>query len=161
MEFTHTEFNKIKHDAEEMYNQVKSIYCPYFKEPIHFNSKGLDHLVFKKWNKTRLIHDQFMRFKYLKYAPQVIGNSRTLQGIKAVNAMERVKRNLKWQTVMKLVTYYEFIAVLDTITGKSRVKVIVIQVESNEKFFYSIIPFWGIDRHTHQKVLYGGNPEQD
>jgi hypothetical protein len=161
MEFTHNEFNKIKHEAEEIYGKIGSTYCPYFKEPVHFNSKGLDHLVFKKWNKTRLIHDQFMRFKYLKHAPVVIENSKTLQGIKTINAMERLKKNSKWQAVMKPVTYYEFIAILDTGNGKSRVKVIVKQIENNEKFFYSIIPFWGINKETHEKVLYGGNPEQD
>jgi len=161
MEFTQNEFNKIKHNAEEMYEKIESIYCPYFKESVHFNAKGLEHLVFKKWNKTRLIHDQFMRFKYLKYAPFVIESSKTLQGIKTVNSMERIKRSSKWQTMMKLFTYYEFIAVLDTMNGKSRVKVIVKQIESNEKFFYSIIPFWGINKETNERVLYGGNPERD
>ena len=70
MEFTPEKFNKIKNDAESTYKEIGFAYCPYFAEKINFNSKGLDHLIFKTWNKTRSIGDQFSRFRHLALAPQ-------------------------------------------------------------------------------------------
>lgn len=51
---------------------------------------------------------------------------------------------------MKDVTYYEFIAVLNSV----RVKVIVKEVAGREKHFWSVIPFWGIDKNTSRRVFY-------
>jgi len=58
---------------------------------------------------------------------------------------------------MKDVTYYEFIVVIDTV----RVKVIIKQVLGGEKHFWSIIPFWGIDKTTSKRVLHSGDLETD
>lgn len=55
MEFTPEKFNQIKWDAESYYESLKSVWCPYFKVAIYFNSKGWEHLIFKDWNKTRPI----------------------------------------------------------------------------------------------------------
>ncbi len=161
MEINSDQFNTVKQNAEAEYEKIRKVYCPFFKESVHFNSKGLEHLIFKKWNKTRLIQDQFTRFKYLKYAPLIIENSKTLQGIKEVSAFERIKRNSKWHQVLKQVTYYEFIAIVDIPNSKVRLKVIVKQVEDNERYFFSIIPFWGIDKNSKERILYAGSPESD
>ena len=53
MEFTPEKFNQIKNDAEDFYSRVGDVYCPYFSSKINFNTKGLDHLIFKSWNRTR------------------------------------------------------------------------------------------------------------
>ena len=79
MEINAEKFNFIKKDSEEFYKNVKEIYCPYFQEIVAFNSKGLDHIKFKDWNKTRLVEDQFFRLKFLKLAPEIIKKSHTLQ----------------------------------------------------------------------------------
>ena len=58
---------------------------------------------------------------------------------------------------MKEVTYYEFIAVVNTV----RVKVIIKEVLGGEKHFWSVIPFWGIDKVTSKRILHSGDPEND
>ena len=58
---------------------------------------------------------------------------------------------------MKDVSYYEFIAVLDSV----RVKVIVKEVAGGEKHFWSVIPFWGIDKNTSRRILHSGDLEHD
>ena len=77
MDFTPDKFNKIKHDAEDFYSKIGFIYCPYFSQKISFNTKGSDHLIFKSWNRTRSINDQFARFRHIELAPRVIENSKT------------------------------------------------------------------------------------
>ena len=161
MEFTIEKFNEVKYEAENFYNKIGKIYCPFFNEDVHFNIKGLDHLVFKEWNKTRTIKDQFVRFRHIKIAPEIIRQSKTLQGLWTTQKFERVKVHSRWDKVLKLITYYEFIAVMDSHGSKIRVKVIVKQVEGGEKFFLSIIPFWGIDKSTGSRIIHSGHPESD
>ena len=58
---------------------------------------------------------------------------------------------------MKEVVYYEFIAVIE----KVRIKVIVKQIDGGDKYFWSVIPYWGIDKNNSRRILYGGDPECD
>jgi hypothetical protein len=48
------------------------------------------------------------------------------------------------------VTYYEFVAVVD----KVRIKVIVKELTGGERFFWSIIPFWKMNKLTNQRKLH-------
>jgi hypothetical protein len=161
MEFTFDKFNEVKREAEETYNKIGSIYSPYFKEKINFNTKGLDHLIFKSWNKTRSITDQYGRLRHLKLASVLIGLSKTLQGIWMTQKFERVKKkDGSWQQLLKVITYYEFIAVMESHGSKVRVKVIIKQIEGGEKFFFSIIPFWGVNKKG-DRIMHSGNPEND
>lgn len=161
MEFTIEKFNFIKRDAENFYSKIDHIYCPYFLEEVNFNIKGWEHLIFKEWNKTRPIEDQFSRLRHIKLAPEVLKNSKTLQGLWSTNKFERVKqKDGKWQKVLKLINYYEFIAIMESHSSKVRIKIIVKQVDGGEKFFFSIIPFWGINKKG-ERIIHSGNPEND
>ena len=93
MEFTPEKFNQIKNEAEAFYEDIKLVWCPYFKGNIHFNSKGWEHLIFKHWNKTRAIDDQYVRLRHIRLAPGVIRNTKTVQGILTTNKFERLKKN--------------------------------------------------------------------
>jgi hypothetical protein len=161
MNFTVDKFNEIKKEAEEFYNVLDSVYSPYFKENIHFNSKGFEHLIFKTWNRTRPIDDQFSRLRHLKLAPVVISQSKTLQGIWSTKKFERTKKkDGSWQQILKETTYYEFIAVMESHGSMIRVKIIVKQIAGGEKFFLSIIPFWGVDTRG-ERIMHSGDPEND
>ncbi len=61
------------------------------------------------------------------------------------------------ETILKSVVYYEFVAVID----KIRVKVIVKRIEDTQPFFWSIIPYWQVDKATSKRKLHSGYPEQD
>ncbi|NQU82565.1 MAG: hypothetical protein HQ539_01320 [Parcubacteria group bacterium] len=154
------DFQKIKEEAENFYEEIDEVYCPYFKEKIVFNTKGLRHLKFKSNRKARTMKDQYPRLKLLHFAPEILKLSHTIQGIWKTKTFEEYKAdstNNKWARIMKDVIFYEFIAVLDAV----RVKVIVKQVFGREKYFWSVIPFWGINKSTSKRVLHSGNPEHD
>lgn len=151
------DFEKVRIDAETFYATIGKVRCPYFGSDITFNVKGLRHLKFKSDRQARPHKDQYSRLKLIRYAPEVLKLSKTVQGIWSVRHLEEQKTNNRWERAMKDVWYYEFIAVLDSI----RIKVIVKEVVGGEKHFWSVIPFWGIDKNTSRRVLYSGDPEHD
>ena len=155
--FKEEDFEKIKKEAEEFYETIGEIYCPYFSEKIAFNVKGLKHLKFKTDQRARPRNDQYARLKLLRLAPEVLKLSRTVQGISEKKKFEFQNINSRWEHVARLVKHYEFIAVLKSI----RLKVIIKEVEGGQKHFWSVIPFWGIDRETSKRVLYSGDLELD
>ena len=95
----------------------------------------------------------------LKLVPEIISKSATVQGIFDTSAWERIKRKDGWIKLMKRVTYYEFVAVVGK--GKVRLKVIIKEIEGGSRFFWSIIPFWKMNRNINKKILHEGNPEID
>ena len=155
--FTQTEFNLVKEEAENYYKTIGEIYCPYFSERISFGSQGLEHLKFKQRGKVRNEQDQYMRLKLIKLAPEVLSSSNTLQGIFETKKFERVRIHSRTDIILKPVTYYEFIAVIK----RNRVKIIVKQIDSGQKFFWSIIPFWGMNVDTKTRLFHEGNPEEN
>lgn len=157
LKFTDEEFRKIKINGEFLYKSLGDVYCPYFKEKISFRASGLEHLNFKKHRKTRPDKDQYMRFKLLQLAPEILRASHTLQGIFETRKFERIRVHGRTDTVMKTVKYYEFIAVI----RRNRVKIIVKQIENGNKFFWSIIPFWRMNYKTMERILCEGIPEED
>jgi len=150
------DFDKIKTDAEKFYNSISEVLCPYFGSNIAFNAKGIRHLKFKNDQQARMVTDQYVRLKLIHLAPEVLKLSRTVQGIWETSKFETQKTNTRWERTVKKVTYYEFIAVLENI----RIKVIVKDISGGEKHFWSIIPFWGLDRNN-KRILYSGNLEED
>jgi hypothetical protein len=155
--FNKDDFIKTKEKAEILYKTIIPVICPYFGEKIVFNVKGLKHLKFKSDQQARSYIDQYPRLKLLYLAPEVLKKSHTVQGIWKVKRFEDQKTNSRWEHIMKDVIYYEFIAVLENI----RIKVIVKEVLGGEKHFWSIIPFWGIDKIHHKRILHGGDLEND
>ena len=138
IEFTAEQFKEVKEKGEKLYKTIGEIYCPYFKEKVSFNARGLEHLKFIQREKTRLEKDQYMRFKLIYLAPEVLKSSHTVQGVLETKKFERIRISHRTDTILKPVGYYEFIAVIK----RNRVRVIVKQIENGQKFFWSLIPFW-------------------
>lgn len=157
LKFSNEEFEKIKSNGESFYKSITEIYCPYFKEKVSFNAQGLEHLKFKQREKARYEKDQYMRFKLINLAPEVLKISSSLQGIWETKKFEYIKIHSRTDRVLKNVTYYEFIAIIK----RNRVKIIIKQVENGKKVFWSIIPFWGMNRETMTRIFHDGNPEED
>ncbi len=157
IEFTDQQFKETKEKGEELYKTLGEVVCPFLKEKVSFGAQGLEHLKFKRRGKARLEKDQYMRFKLLHLAPEILKSSHTLQGILETKKFERVRTNSRTETVLKSVTYYEFIAVLK----RNRVRIIVKQVENGQRYFRSIVPFWGMNEETMARLLHDGMPEED
>lgn len=150
-------FEQTRTDAENFYRKIEEVWCPHFQEKIIFNAKGLKHLKFQAERKARLRHDQYIRFRLLSLAPKIINKSHALQGISRRNNLEYMNINSRWEKIMRHVTYYEFVAIVDEV----RVRVIIKQIEDGQKYFWSIIPFWKMNKITGSRILYAGKPETD
>ena len=135
--FDEKKFNEIKEEVNILYKTLGKIYCPYFKEEISFNHKGLEHLEFKGNGVRRSVKDQYRRLKIFKFAPTILGNSYTLQGKTRTKSFEYLKINSRWEYILKDVIYYDFIAILEEFP----IRVTVKQVENLNKYFWSIIPY--------------------
>ena len=151
------DFETVKTKAEEFYATIGSVRSPYFQSDIAFNVKGIKHLKFKSDEVARSREDQYSRLKLVHLAPEVLKLSRTVQGIWRTRRFEMQKSHSRWERVLKDVVYYEFMAVLKNV----RVKVIVKEVAGGEKHFWSVIPFWGINKEASTRVLHSGDPEND
>lgn len=155
--FCEEDFSKIKEEAENFYIKIDRVYCPYFKDKIIFNAKGLRHLKFKSDKQARSRADQYVRLKLIYLAPEILKNSCTLQGVWKTKLFQSQKTNSRWEHAMKDIIFYEFIAVIKNI----RSKVIIKEVIGGEKYFWSIIPFWRIDKNNSKRIFHDGNPEFD
>jgi len=155
--FDEQDFLIAKEKAEAFYSEITEVYCPYFKEKIAFNTKGIGHLKFKRYKHARPDIDQYARFKLLHLAPEIVRLSNTIQGIWHTKQFEPKKTNNRWEHVLEEVTFYEFIAVINNI----RCRVVIKEVFPNEKYFWSIIPFWKFDKKTKKRMLHSENLETD
>ncbi len=151
------DFEKVRAEAERFYGTIGEVQCPYFEEKIAFNVAGFKHLKFKSDKVARPRSEQYTRLKLLNLAPQVLSLSRTVQGIWETKHFERIRVHSRTDTILKSVSYFEFIAVLENV----RVKIVIKQIDGGEKFFWSIIPFWKIDSINSRRILHSGEPEHD
>ena len=157
-----SKFKEVKAEVEEWYGNIDRVYCPFLKRKVGFNSKGLDHIKFKGWNKTRSVEDQYLRLKFLRLAPEILKRAGTLQEYLEKNNFERVRTSGKWSHKMVQVRYYGFVAV---IKFNIKVKVIVKELIGRQPYFWSIIPFWKNKKHPLteeiKKVFHEGDLEND
>jgi len=149
------DFNKVRLDAENFYTTIGEVFCPYFNENINFNVEGLKHLKFKSNKVARPHSEQYTRLKLLYLVPKIVSLSHTIQGIWHTKHFERIRVHSRTDTILKPVSFYEFIAVLENI----RIKVIIKQINNGQKFFWSIIPYWKINPINSRRILHSGDPE--
>ena len=152
-------FQKIHDKALEEYRAIGKVYCPYLKDFVFFNAKGFEHLKFKERNKARSEKDQYIRLKLITLAPKVLSQTHTLQEYFETQHFEEVRANARREKKLKQVTYYGVIAIVNS----ARIKVIVKQVENEQRYFLSIVPFWKIEQKNsgNKKILHAGNLEID
>ncbi len=123
---------------EEFYKKIGKVYCPYFKEEIHFTSEGLFHLKFKTKFKARVTKDAQTRLRLIPTAIGIIKASHTLQGKDVRQNFEFRFVNSRKELALRTVTYYELIAIIDNV----KAKVILKQIENEHKTFLSVIPLF-------------------
>ena len=157
MEINEVKFEQVKRDAERQYKDLGSVYCPYLKESVAFNAKGLEHLKFKGRGRARSREDQYVRLRSIRLAPKILSISHTLQGISQKAEFVSEKTKNRRESFAKSVTYYEFIAVI----GSARVRIIVRSPDGEQKYFWSIIPFWKADKIMGKRLMHNGNPHED
>lgn len=160
MEISDEKFTKIKEDAENFYDTLKNIRCPYLKDSVHFNTEGFQHLLFKDWNRPRTRFEQYTRLRLIKLAPEIIKISHTLQEYDERQLFVRQKINSRWEKRLKTIKYHVFVAIVDFV----RLKIVVKEIEGGVKFFYSLYPSWKVEKDgngNNKKIFFSGNLEID
>ena len=157
VEISDADLQKIKDKVEKLYKETQPVECPYLKDTVNFNARGLDHIKFKKWNKPRFKFDQYIRLKLFHLVPEILRRSHTVQGVWHRKEWVRQKKHGKWEKIPADVTYYEFVAVI----GKVRIKAVIKEIVGGQKFFWSIIPFWKMNEITNERKLYDNDLETD
>lgn len=76
----------------------------------------------------------------------MIKQSHTLQEFFETKSFERIRSNKRWDKKMVIVKYYGFVSIIN----QSRVKIIVKEIEGGTRFFWSIVPFWKMNRSRQE-----------
>lgn len=150
------DFDRVHDSAKKQYDSLTSVWCPYLQQEVFFNTEGFRHIKFKTQRRARPKQDQYMRLKLVKYAPDILNNSKTLQGLWETRGFEKQRIHNRTDTVMVNITYYEFIAILE---GK-RIRVIVKKIDEGQCFFWSVIPHWRLSSASTRE-MHTGSPDID
>lgn len=127
-----------KEEFEKYYKSIGKIFCPYFKEYVHFTDKGLEHLKFKSHFLPRTVKDSRVRMSLIPNAVRVLTITRTIQGVNSVMRFENRFVHNRKEKALQLVKYFEFIAVIDN----KKIKVIIKQITGDHMTFLSVIPLF-------------------
>ncbi|MDE2188434.1 MAG: hypothetical protein KGJ35_01755 [Patescibacteria group bacterium] len=130
--------NEERASFEAFYKNIGKIYCPYFKDYIHFTDVGIDHLRFKNKFTLRTEKDRDMRIKMLPRAIHLIGKTVTLQNRSYRRRFETRYINSRKENILTDVKYYEFVAIIE----ERHIRVVIKQIENKEKVFLSVIPLF-------------------
>lgn len=122
-----TKSEQLKKKAKEFFKANKIVKCPAFpNEKIFFNAKGLQHLFYKGPRSKR---DLRRIAKNIELLPRAV---------KLLELMPIPQEEDTYTTHEKKYNFWAFEGVVD----KRRIKVIVRQVGTGKKHFYSVIPAW-------------------
>lgn len=137
MELDFTYFSDRKERARTIYGAQKSLYNPYLKSQVIFNSDGFHHLQFSA-RRERNKKEQLLKFSLLPLAFVIIKNSGTLQeyrkGLTAVG-----KKSKDGLRPMKETEYWGFVAIVGE--NKIKMRVVARRVGDGNIIFWSVMPF--------------------
>lgn len=130
-------FNERREKAKEIFNSQKSIYNPYFKKDIVFNSDGFHHLQFSA-RRERNKGEQILKFNLLPLALNVIKKSGTIQEYRKSLIPIGKKSERDGMTPMKNVEYWGFAAIV----GEKQIKIRVVlrRIGDGNIVFWSVMP---------------------
>lgn len=122
-----TKSEQLKVKAKEFFKANKIVKCPAFpNEKIFFNAKGLQHLFYKGPRSKRDIKRIAKNIELLPRA------------VKLLELMPIPQEQDTYEVQEKRYKFWAFEGVIDN----RRIKVIVRQVGTGNKHFYSVIPAW-------------------
>lgn len=118
---------ELKEKAKKFFQDNSSIKCPSFpKEKIYFNAKGMQHLFYKGSRSKR-------------YIKRIAKNVELLP--RAVQLLELMSLPQEEDSYKYLGKKYKFWA-FEAVVENRRIKVVVRQIGTGKKHFYSVIPAW-------------------
>ncbi len=121
----------MKEKVSQLYRTFVPVFCPYLQTEINFNSKGLNHIFYKRSAKLRSKTEIESRLSILELAPKLLALTTTVQEFEVIQK-ETDAGELH-------ITYNAFIAIVD----KKKICVVVRKLGANGKYhFWSVFPEW-------------------
>ncbi|MCR4279392.1 MAG: hypothetical protein NUV78_01495 [Candidatus Zambryskibacteria bacterium] len=137
MEIDATYFEERKEKAHSVYAVQKSVYNPYFKTEVIFNSDGFHHLSFSA-RRERNKKEQLLKFSLLPLAIGIIKKSGTLQEYRTgLTTIGKIGKD--GLTPAKATEYWGFVAIVGE--SKIKIKVILRRIGDGNITFWSVMPF--------------------
>lgn len=155
-----SDYQKIKEAAQELYNNINSVFSPALGEKVAFSAEGFSHIIFKNHHSMREESSQILRFRLLSLAKKLIGLSTTHQEFEESLKEVLVKKYKKKTRESRMVKYWGIIAIID----KQKIKVIVRKIGNNGSLhFWSVIPAWTTNKYRDTRFFttMKGCPEED
>ncbi len=117
--------SKFIQQQKEIYKHLKPCHCPALNETVHFNSTGLNHILYNR-RRPRSHNEQHYRAGLIPHITEVIE--------KATHAIEVTK-----STDPLVITWSIQHAVIDTKGDKQTVKVILVKEGAGKVYFLSVM----------------------
>jgi len=153
-------YQKSKEVAQNLYNNINSVFSPVMETKIIFPAEGFNHIIFKNARSERERSSQILRFKLLPLAKKLIGLSTTYQEYEELIKEVFVKKHKKKTRESRTIKYWGIIAIIDG----QKIKVILRKIGDNGSLhFWSIIPAWTTNKFRDTKfyTTMKGCPEED
>ncbi|PIP68750.1 hypothetical protein CO033_00335 [Candidatus Nomurabacteria bacterium CG_4_9_14_0_2_um_filter_32_10] len=153
-------YEKLKEDAQNFYNNIHKVFSPALNQDIYFNSEGFNHIVFKGSRSEKERPSQMLRFKLLHLAVKLVKLPTTYQEFEETLKEFEVKSHKKRIRKSKPVRYWGIIAIIDS----RKIKVILRQIgDGGAMHFWSIVPAWTTNKYRDAKfyTTMKGSPDED
>ena len=160
LKYSDEQYEELKEKSRKDYSQFQSVKCPALKNiSVYFTSEGFNHIVYKNKKHERSKKDQFVRFQVLHDARKIIEKTTTVQEIEDIHKEVVVKIRKKREKILKFVSYWGFIAIINN----KKLKVIIKREGSGKCIFWSVIPYWKTTKHGDHffKDFTSGNLDED
>ncbi|NOY35531.1 MAG: hypothetical protein GXP44_01255 [bacterium] len=143
---------KQKERAQDIFNKVGDVFCPYFQKNIIFNSDGFHHLRFSA-RRERNKHEQILKFTLLPLAIKIIKKTGTVQEYRKMPVATGKKSKRGGFQTMKQVEYWGFIAIVGE--NNLKIKTVLKKIGDGNIIFWSVMPFSKLKRGREQKLATG------
>lgn len=152
-------YEKIREDAQQLYNDFADVLCPALGISVSFSSHGFNHLIYRKGRSERDRASQIMRFKLLVRAYELIALTTTFQEYEDSLKEFTVKKHKQKVETSKQVQYWGLIAIIDN----RKIKVILRKIGNGNLHFWSVIPAWITNKSRDGRFIktMKGSPEHD
>lgn len=129
---------RLKAEAEGFYKKIGAVFCPYFGQPVVFNSAGFHHIQFSA-GRERSKDEQALKFSLLRAVPSIVKNSGTVQEYRRTLEVVGHRRAKSGGREMREVEYWGLVAIT---RGENpiRIKVILRRVGDGNIAFWSVMP---------------------
>lgn len=143
-------YNQLRIERGVYYRTLNRVFSPAFNQDVYFNSKGFNHLIYKRGNKEREKSSQILRLKLLPLGVKLLKLSTTHQEFEETIKEFKIRKRKNKTRKLKPVKYWGIIAIIE----KRKIKIVVRQIgDLGHLHFWSIIPSWKTSKYRDIKFF--------